>query len=82
MDQLQEVRQDLASRLQALENLDQAPKDAKQKVETTQAAYVKMATKLSSRRQSSAKKLDIANEDYPTSLGSHVYKLAEKLLKE
>jgi len=29
-----------------------------------------------------AKKLDIANEDYPTSLGSHVYKLAEKLLKE
>ncbi len=29
-----------------------------------------------------AKELDIANEDYPTSLGSHVYKLAEKLLKE
>jgi len=28
-----------------------------------------------------AKKLDVDNEDYPTSLGSHVYKLVEKILK-
>lgn len=29
-----------------------------------------------------AKELDIANENYPTNLGSHVYKLVEKLLRE
>ncbi|PHR60559.1 MAG: DNA repair protein RecN [Robiginitomaculum sp.] len=60
VDQLPEVRQDLASRLQALENLDQAQKDAKQKVETTKATYVKAAAKLSDRRQIAAKKLDTA----------------------
>ncbi|WP_282126317.1 RloB family protein [Marinifilum flexuosum] len=29
-----------------------------------------------------AKELDVANEDYPSGIGSHVYKLVEKLLKE
>jgi len=29
-----------------------------------------------------AKKLDVAKEDYPTSIGSHIYKLIDKLLKK
>lgn len=70
VDQLQQVRQDLSQRLQALENLEQAQKAATDLIEKTRAEYLHQATSLSDKRTIAARKLNkaIAKELAPLRL--------------
>jgi DNA repair protein RecN (Recombination protein N) len=60
VDQLEQIRQDLAARLDALENLEQAQKQAAAKVQETREIYLAKAQALSQKRQKGAKRLDKA----------------------
>lgn len=44
--------------------------------------YPKIFLPLTRNAITQAKQLNTKDEDYPTNLGSHIYKLVEKLLKE
>ncbi|MBL1431614.1 MAG: DNA repair protein RecN [Robiginitomaculum sp.] len=60
VDQLGSVRSDLADRLQALEDLEQAQAQATEKVQKAYAEYAKISGDLSQKRQNTANKLDKA----------------------